>query len=348
MPRLTRRIRQHRRAPSRPRRPARDQLDSVNVQRVVAQSALSGSTPRRAAAERGFDLELLHFVFQLRLAADAVSHRPLARLCIEQREVVVQRDARRWIRWHMAPAPVSASMRRTPAATPDSSVIRKAPMSPVARTCVPPHSSVLNARHRDDAHAVAVLLAEERHRAAASPPAVGAPSVCDRRVAKDLLVDDRSMRPSSSGVTACEVHEVEAQAIGRHQRARLLDVRAEHLAQRRVEEVGRGVVAARRVAERRVHFGASRGRPARSGRSPLDPMRARQARPEAATPRRPRARASRRTISRPVRDLAARLDVERRALERHQAVGARRQLGTSLPRVVEHREHRHAVDRVSS
>ena len=46
-----------------------------------------------------------------------------------------------------------------------------------------------------------------------------------------------------------EVDEVEAQAIGRHERARLLDVRAEHLAQRRVEQVGAGVVAARRVAQ---------------------------------------------------------------------------------------------------
>ena len=42
-----------------------------------------------------------------------------------------------------APAPVSASMRRTPAATPLSSTITNGPMSPVARTCVPPHSSTL-------------------------------------------------------------------------------------------------------------------------------------------------------------------------------------------------------------
>ena len=34
-------------------------------------------------------------------------------------------------------------MRRTPAATPLSEAIANRPMSPVARTCVPPHSSVL-------------------------------------------------------------------------------------------------------------------------------------------------------------------------------------------------------------
>ena len=65
----------------------------------------------------------------------------------------------------------------------------------------------------------------------------------------------RSIRSSSLACDRLEVHEVEAQPIGRHQRARLLDVRAEHLAQRRVQKVGRGVVAPRRVADSRVDFG---------------------------------------------------------------------------------------------
>ena len=42
-----------------------------------------------------------------------------------------------------APAPVCASMRRTPAATPPSDVIENRPMSPVAAQWVPPHSSML-------------------------------------------------------------------------------------------------------------------------------------------------------------------------------------------------------------
>ena len=40
-------------------------------------------------------------------------------------------------------APVTASMRRTPAATPPSLTILNRPMSPVRCTCVPPHSSRL-------------------------------------------------------------------------------------------------------------------------------------------------------------------------------------------------------------
>src|SRR5262245_1501206 len=42
----------------------------------------------------------------------------------------------------MAPCPVAASRRRTPAATPLSPSRWKKPMSPVRRTCVPPHSSM--------------------------------------------------------------------------------------------------------------------------------------------------------------------------------------------------------------
>ena len=43
--------------------------------------------------------------------------------------------------------------------------ITKKPMSPVALTCVPPHSSMLNPGIADDADLVAVFLAEQRHRA---------------------------------------------------------------------------------------------------------------------------------------------------------------------------------------
>ena len=36
-------------------------------------------------------------------------------------------------------------------------------MSPVRRTCVPPHSSWLKPGHGDHAHLLAVLFAEQRH-----------------------------------------------------------------------------------------------------------------------------------------------------------------------------------------
>ncbi len=59
--------------------------------------------------------------------------------------------------------------------------------------------------------------------------------------------------------------EVEAQPVGRDQRTRLLHVRAEHLAQRPVQHVRRGVVAADAVASHRV----DRGHPPRRPREAL-------------------------------------------------------------------------------
>ena len=68
-------------------------------------------------------------------------------------------------RTQSAPSAVTASTRRMPAATPVSETILKKPMSPVRSTCVPPQSSRGELAHADHAHLVAVLLAEERHRA---------------------------------------------------------------------------------------------------------------------------------------------------------------------------------------
>ncbi len=127
-------------------------------------------------------------------------------------------------------------------------------MSPVALTCVPPHSSMLKPGHADDAHLVAVFLAEERHRAGRDRLLRRANLGRHRRVPADLLVDDALDAVELVARDRLEVHEVEAQAIGRDERARLLHVRAEHLAQRRVEQMRRRVIPARRVAHRRVDF----------------------------------------------------------------------------------------------
>ena len=51
------------------------------------------------------------------------------------------------------------------------------------------------------------------------------------------------------------VREVEAQPIGRDERTRLLHVRPEHLAQRPVQDVGRGVIAPYAVAPHAVDRG---------------------------------------------------------------------------------------------
>ena len=52
-----------------------------------------------------------------------------------------------------------------------------------------------------------------------------------------------STRRNSSAVIGFWMHKIEAQPIRRHQRAALGDVVAEHLAQRLVQQMRRGVIA---------------------------------------------------------------------------------------------------------
>ena len=115
-------------------------------------------------------------------------------------------------------------MRRTPWATPVSSVSLKKAMSPVRATWVPPQNS-FDSPMRHDAHRVAVLLAEEGDGAGllgvgdGQHGGVGGDVLADARVHQvlDLLL----LLVGQGG----GVREVEAQAIGRHQRALLGDVR---------------------------------------------------------------------------------------------------------------------------
>ncbi len=97
-------------------------------------------------------------------------------------------------------------------------------------------------------HDVAVLVAEERDGAERFGLVLGGLERARRRVGErlgvgealdlgDLVVGDRLV-----------VAEVEAQPVGPHQRAGLLDVVAEHLAQRGMQQVGGGVVAPDGVA----------------------------------------------------------------------------------------------------
>ncbi len=97
-------------------------------------------------------------------------------------------------------------MRRTPAATPPSDVTANRPMSPVARTWVPPHSSWLTSAHGDHAHRVAVLLAEERHRAGGDRLVRALHLGRHRDVGQDVLVDqvlDRRARSSADSAVKC-------------------------------------------------------------------------------------------------------------------------------------------------
>ena len=75
----------------------------------------------------------------------------------------------------------------------------------------------------------------------------------------DPLVDPILDRAQVLGAEPLAVGEVEAQLVGAHGRAGLAHVGAEPLAQRRVQQVGGGVVAHRRVAGLAVDLGLDRG-----------------------------------------------------------------------------------------
>ena len=100
----------------------------------------------------------------------------------------------------------------------------------------------------DDAHLVPVLLAEQHHRAELA-------RLFDRRHERahgdrleHALVDDALDALALFGRQLLGVREVEAQLVGANGRARLLDVIAEHVAQRLVQQVRRGVVRLGREA----------------------------------------------------------------------------------------------------
>ena len=110
------------------------------------------------------------------------------------------------------------------------------------------------------AHAVAVFLAEEgdgtellglfdRHIA----------MVLHRNVLADTAVHDAFHLAQFLGRNLLEMRKVEAQVVGRHERALLLHVRAEHLAQGLVEQVRGSVVGFAGMACLSVHRGMESG-----------------------------------------------------------------------------------------
>ena len=101
------------------------------------------------------------------------------------------------------------------------------------------HREVADAQH---AHVVLVLLAEQRHRAGGDRAFVVHHLRFGRRVAADLRVHQVLDLPQLVRRDRLEVREVEAQAVRRDERALLRDVRAEHLAQRGVQQMRGGVV----------------------------------------------------------------------------------------------------------
>ena len=141
-----------------------------------------------------------------------------------------------------AVGPVVASTRRMPAATPPSEVILNTPMSPVRATCVPPQ----NSRELP-------MSSTRTSSPYFSPNSITAPDflacsigITCARVGAFCRISAFT-RGSTSRICSLGhrlvVREVEARLLRVDQRALLLHVRAEHLAQRLVHEVGHRVVA---------------------------------------------------------------------------------------------------------
>ena len=122
------------------------------------------------------------------------------------------------------------------------------PMSPVRLTWVPPHSSI-------EKVLLPSALPMETTRTSSpyfSPKSARAPDSMASSTAMSLVTtgsfwSSTALAMSSTAlelpvVDGLGVAEVEAQAVGRHERALLGDVIAEHLAQSLVQEVRRGMV----------------------------------------------------------------------------------------------------------
>ena len=153
---------------------------------------------------------------------------------------------------------MSASIRRTLAALEPSETILKMPTSAVLATWVPPQSS----RETPSTSTTRTHSPYFSPNSAIAPScSASARSISSQRTGRLALI--HSLTRSSTvaqllGAERLAVGEVEAQLVGAHRRAGLADVGAEPLAQRRVQEVGRGVVAHRRVAGLAVDLGLDR------------------------------------------------------------------------------------------
>ena len=201
---------------------------------------------RRAAARPQRAQLLLERLAGLELALDALGQLVGPRL--EQgggplEQALVARACAR-----ACPSPVVAKMRRMLEPIDSSDTILIGPMSPSARTWVPPHSSI------EDAPACSTRTRSPYF----SPKNAIAPSCSASSFGVSVASTGSFARTSRVGeVLDCVelvarhrrvVAEVEAQVVGRDERALLLHVWPEHLAQRPVQDVRAGVVAPDGVA----------------------------------------------------------------------------------------------------
>ena len=153
-------------------------------------------------------------------------------------------------------------MRRTPEATALSLTILSRPISPVRRDMGAAAQldgiSVAGAlalgvdAHADDAHLIAIFLAEQRQRAFGDGLVGRHEMGLDRRVLHDHGVDQILDPPDLVMGHRLLVREIESEPPGLDQRALLRHMGPEHLAQRLMQEMGRGVMRAGRRAARMV------------------------------------------------------------------------------------------------
>ena len=158
-----------------------------------------------------------------------------------------------------------------------------------------------------------------------------------RRVAINLLVDDRF---NPSDLFACDrlkVDEVEAETVGRDERSGLLDVRTEDLAQRRVQKMRGCVISPRRVAEPRVDLGPHGVADAQVAGGDVHVVGARQTAGDACDAVHDRRAVGRRHQLAGVRHLPAGLEIERRPIERDVASFVRAERVDRVASLVEHR-----------
>ena len=157
-------------------------------------------------------------------------------------------------------------MRRTPAATPLSLSTEIRPMSPVRRTWVPPHSSTDQPSVLPLPSPMATTRTSSPYfspNSARAPDALASSSAISRVVTgafcSTIVVGDVLDALELLGAHRLGMREVEAQPVGRDQRALLRDVIAEHLAQRLVQQMGRRMVGADGAAPRVIDLEQQRG-----------------------------------------------------------------------------------------
>ena len=141
--------------------------------------------------------------------------------------------------------PVTASMRRMPAATDDSLMILKQPIWAVFLTWVPPQNSVDQPQTSTTRTTSPYFFAEEGHGAHLLGLVQGHRLDLDLQRVEDLVVDDLLHLGQFLGGDGAEVGEVEVGDVGVLIGAGLMDMVAQHLAQGCLQQVGGGVVGGR-------------------------------------------------------------------------------------------------------